>query len=216
MSCSRSTPNRVSQEIYRHAAHRTASAVTSQLLAGGSRENQFLVMNEHALMVPPLIHTHSPGMVTRTQYSRSTVVRNPLTSGGLPAAARSDRYNPHAEARPYHRQQRSDSIIASAGPSRERTDALRYTEILDSRSHGNGRVRDEGYLAELPPGLRFDGLPNPSTGAQPHENNANYGPRQGCTCSKAHAKKGESWLKGPQNGRCEFPYKGTRVATEPK
>ena len=132
-------------------------------------------------MVPPLIHVHSPGMVseavscgvselTRIQYSHPTVVRNPFASGGLPTEAQGDRYNPRAETRSHHMHQWPDSTITSAGPSRERTGVLRYTEFLDPHSHGDGGLRDEGYLAELSLDLRSDGLLNQPTRVQPRRN----------------------------------------------
>lgn len=147
----------------------------------GSREDQFLVTNEDASMVPPLIRTHSPAIVseavlcraselTRIQYSHSTVVRNPFASGGLPTEARSGRYNPHAEARPHHTHKWSDSTTTLAGPSRERTDVLRHADFLNYHDHGDGGARDEGRLAELPPDLRSDGLPNRPTRAQSRRN----------------------------------------------
>jgi len=53
-----------------------------------------------------------------------------------------------------------------AGPSGKRFDALEYASFRGLHSHGNTGVEDEGRLIELPPDLRFDGLPSQPTGVQ--------------------------------------------------
>ena len=97
-------------------AHRFKSRTSAS--GGGSHESQLPAVGGHLISAPPLTRINYPEMVGEVVSSR--MFHNTLKSRGPPIEAWYDHHNSHAEARPYHTEQRSESTPISAGPSEEK------------------------------------------------------------------------------------------------